>query len=259
MSYIDDIEENDRRIRKLGSAYNGIASRMATVPNRKLSAIASIGSAYGEVASRMAMESDKRLSAIAGIGSAYGEVASRMAMESDKRLSAIASIGSAYGGIASRMATESDERLSALASAYGGIVSRMAMESDERMSAIAGIGSVYDEADEDYSEHLETLLEWYTTLVAYLQQLWSVITTDKAKDVMAVASFLMTTIGFIITIQEDVSNKKEQTPEIHIHNYYNNVETEIKTEENQNDLYIKAKEVQQNSIEDKWLSGGNRT
>ncbi|MFJ8516552.1 hypothetical protein, partial [Lysinibacillus xylanilyticus] len=117
-----------------------------------------------------------------------------------------------------------------------------------------------EETDDYYREQLEILVEWYSTLIAHLQQVWNVITTDKAKNIMTVAGFIMSIIGTIIAVNEAIPNDKEQTPEIHIHKYSDDVEIETKTEENQVDIYIQENDKQQNSTtDDKWLSGGDRT
>jgi len=116
-----------------------------------------------------------------------------------------------------------------------------------------------DETDDYYMSQVEILVEWYTTLIAHLQQVWNVITTDKAMKIMTVASFIMSIVGTILAVNGAFPEGKEQTPEINIHNYSDDVEIETKTEENQVEIFIQDKGVQQDSTDDKWLSGGDRT
>ena len=118
----------------------------------------------------------------------------------------------------------------------------------------------FDGTDE-YKGNLEILVELYTTLILYLQQVWNVITTDKAKDIMAVAGFILTVVGFIITVKGVFNTDTEDhTPEIHINNYSDNVEIETKTEENQVEIFIQDRDIKKDSTTgDKLLSCGDRT
>jgi len=77
---------------------------------------------------------------------------------------------------------------------------------------------------------------------------------------MTVASFIMTIVGTIIAVKGVFPDDKEQTPEIYIHNYSENVQIETKTEGNQFEIFIQDKDIKQDSTtDDKWLSGGDRT
>jgi len=98
--------------------------------------------------------------------------------------------------------------------------------------------------DEYYNELYEILVGWYTNLISHLQQIWSVITTDTAMEIMTVAGFIMTLVGTIIAIKGVFSNDTKLTPEINIHNYSDDLEIKTKIEGNQVDIFIHEKEIE---------------
>ncbi|BAM48486.1 hypothetical protein [Amphibacillus xylanus] len=284
MSSIKDVEKMDRQIRKLPNTYEPTAFRQATEAVQGLrkafdtsayrqatEAAQRLSEAFDTSAYRQATEAAQRLS------KAFDTSAYRQATEAVQRLrkafdtsayrqatEAVQKLSEAFDTSAYRQATEAVQRLgkafdtstyrqiSNLAERLKGITNGFQDNGYYFAVVVAGIDYLENtknlenvvETKDYYEEQLEILVECYTTLIAHLQKLWNVITTEKAKDIMTVAGFIISVVGFIITIKGVVPNDKEQMPQIHIHNYSDNVEIDTKIEDNKVEIYIEEKEIE---------------
>ncbi|MFC9539054.1 hypothetical protein ACFTQ7_04130, partial [Lysinibacillus sp. NPDC056959] len=218
----------------------GVASRLdttalsqATEATKRLSRVAS---RFDTTALSQATEATKRLS---GVVSRFDTTALSQATEATKRLSGVVSV---FNASALSQATEVAQGLKGITKAFQGSRYNFAivMASSVYLEDLTSLENA-DITDDYYSKLFEILVEWYTALISNLQQIWNIITTDTAMDIMTVASFIMGLVGTIIAIKGVFSDDANQTPQIHIHNYSDDLEIETKTEGNQVDIFIQEK------------------